>query len=206
MLLQNQKELHKWKTDNGDNIYNLQYPLNSDSIVIDLGGYKGVWAKQIIDLYNPNVYIIEPVYDFYKYMVYKFSNNNKVNLLNVGVSTENKNDIIYVNSDASSFNYCGEPLNVELLTLENILKTWNLKYVDLIQINIEGDEYSLLEKIINENIINCFKYIQIQFHTGIENHIERRENICKNLINKGFASRFSYPFVWEAWENKNLNK
>ena len=68
----NLNELIRWRNDNGDQTHNLNYPLNSDSIVIDLGGFKGVWASQIIDLYNPNVYIIEPINEFYSCLVKKF--------------------------------------------------------------------------------------------------------------------------------------
>ena len=50
------------------------------------------------------------------------------------------------------------------------------------------------------NMINKFKNIQIQFHLGIENDKERRNEIQKNLILKGFKNKFDYPFVWESWE------
>ena len=82
MLSLDLNELSRWINDNGDHTHNLQYPLNSDSIILDLGGFKGIWAQQIIDLYDPNVYIIEPISQFYLYMVEKFSCNNKIKLMN----------------------------------------------------------------------------------------------------------------------------
>ena len=44
-----------------------------------------------------------------------------------------------------------------------------------------------------------FKNIQIQFHLGIENDIERRDKIREGLIKNGFKINFDYPFVWESW-------
>lgn len=200
MLTLNSEELSKWFSDNGDQTHNLNYPLNEESVVMDLGGFKGIWASQIINLYNPNVYIIEPIYDYYNYMVSKFAHTNKVKLMNVGISDEDKEDIIFINEDGSSFNSSGKPEKVKLLTMKSIFNEWNLKKVDLLQINIEGHEYLLLENLVNEDILDKFKYIQIQFHQGIEDYISRRDSIHKKLLDRGFKIRFNYLFVWESWE------
>jgi FkbM family methyltransferase len=200
MLSLDLNELSRWINDNGDHTHNLQYPLNSDSIILDLGGFKGIWAQQIIDLYDPNMYIIEPISQFYLYTVEKFSYNNKVKLMNVGVANENKESIIYLNEDSSSFNSSGVATNVKLMTLETIFQTWNLTQIDLIQINIEGDEYIFLEQLVTSDILNKLKYIQIQFHKGIDRCIERRDAIRDKLLSRGFKNRFNYDFVWEGWE------
>ena len=68
-LTLNQQEIRRWFSDRGDYTHNINYDLNEDSIVIDLGGYTGVWAQQIIDKYNPNMYILEPIEEFYNGMV-----------------------------------------------------------------------------------------------------------------------------------------
>ena len=71
--------------------------------------------------------------------------------------------------------------------------------VDLIQINIEGDEYPLLEYMITNNLLKHFNNIQVQFHLGIEGAEERRDLIRKSFIDNGFKVKFDYPFVWESW-------
>ncbi len=193
-------ELRRWFSDNGDYTHNITYNLDENSVVIDLGGYTGVWAKQIIDKYNPYMYIIEPIPDFYNQMVSKFSNNNKVKLLNIGVGCENKNDVIFINGDATSSNLStGRGINVKFNTIDTILDEYNLNSVDLIQINIEGDEYPLLEHMLETGSINKFKNIQIQFHLGIVDDIKRRNKIREGLVDNGFKINFDYPFVWESW-------
>lgn len=196
----NSTSLAKWFANKGDATHILNHNLNKDSIVMDLGGYTGVWAQLIIDKYNPNVYIIEPMTQFYEIAKSKFSNNNKVKLMCVGVSQEKNEGIIYLSKDGSSANQKnGNPIKVKLKNMENILYEFKLDYVDLLQINIEGDEYSLLEDMIKTGFINKFNTIQIQFHLGIPNDIERRENIQKGLIQNGYKQRYNYDFVWEAW-------
>jgi len=196
----NNNEIIRWFSDNGDYTHNLNYDLNENSVVIDLGGYTGEWAQQIINKYNPNIFIIEPVTKFYDIMISKFSNNNKVHLMNVAAAIENKEGFLHINGDStSSLLKNGTALNIQYKSIDTILKIWNLDKVDLIQINIEGDEYELLDYMIQTDLISMFENIQIQFHLFVEDAVTKRENIRKGLINKGFKNKFDYPFVWESW-------
>lgn len=197
----NHEQIQKWRRDNGDNTHNLNYDLDENSIVMELGGYTGEWAQKIIKKYNPNLFIVEPIEKFYSHMVSKFANNSKVNLLNVGVGVETKKDQIFINGDGSSRNIkIGEPIEIQIETIENIFDKFNLSKVDLVQINIEGDEYPLLENMLDTGFIENFKNVQIQFHLNIEDCIERRQGIQQKLLEKKYNKKFDYPFVWESWE------
>jgi len=200
-LTLNPQEIQKWVRDRGDYTHNLNYDLNEDSVVVDLGGYTGIWGQQIINKYNPNLYILEPVPSFFNGMVNKFSTNSKVRLLNVGVSNENKSGSIFMGNDGTSSNLAsGEEIKVKFNTIDKVLAIWGLDEVDLIQINIEGDEYSLLESMLETGSVKKFKNIQVQFHLGIKNDIDRRNKIREELVNGGFKIKFDYAFVWESWE------
>ena len=58
--------------------------------------------------------------------------------------------------------------------------------------------------MFDKNILNNIKNIQIQFHEGIDNFIERRISIQEKLSLCGFINNFDYPFVWESWKNNNI--
>jgi|LakMenEpi03Aug12_release.lakeMendotaPanAssembly.Ray.scaffolds.fasta_scaffold375228_2 FkbM family methyltransferase len=204
--------LNKWFGDNGDYTHNINYELNNNSVVIDLGGYYGLWIDEILkknNPYIPNIILVEPVPDFYNHLVTKYENYKKIKVMNVGVSTD-KNETtksLYVSNDCSSTNFntnVNSVIQIKTLPIDKILSDNNINQVDLLQINIEGDEYALMEYMIESKIINKFKNIQIQFHLGIENDIERRVNIQKNLIYNGFKNKFDYPFVWESWEKNKM--
>jgi FkbM family methyltransferase len=204
--------LNKWFGDNGDYTHNINYELNNNSIVIDLGGYYGLWIDEILkknNPYVPNIILVEPVPDFYNHLVTKYENYKKIKVMNVGVSTD-KNEAtksLYLSNDGSSTNFNtngNSVIQIKTLPIDKILSDNNINQVDLLQINIEGDEYALMEYMIESKIINKFKNIQIQFHLGIENDIERRINIQKNLIYNGFENKFDYPFVWESWEKNKM--
>ena len=211
-MRQDYNSLEKWFSDNGDYTHNLNYELKDESVVIDLGGYHGLWVDEILKKNNPiipNIILVEPVPKFYNILVNKYNNHNKIIVLNFGVSTDESEHTktLYVSSDGSSTNFNQNPqsqIQIKTLPIDKILLENNIDKVDLLQINIEGDEYGLMEYMINKKIINNIKNIQIQFHLGIEGDINRRENIQKGLIENGFINKFNYPFVWESWENKNL--
>jgi FkbM family methyltransferase len=208
----NKQELSRWKIDRGDQIHILNHRLDSNSVVIDIGGYTGKWAEEIIKKYDPYVYIIEPVPQFYQVLTEKFKDNPKVTLLNVGVSNQDKKDYIFLNRDNSSIfsntssleNSASEKVEVSFLTMKSLLTKINRLNADLIQVNIEGAEYSLLEHMIEERTILNFVAIQIQFHLGIESAESRREKIIEKMQALGFKNIFSYPNVWEGWRLENV--
>jgi FkbM family methyltransferase len=201
----NQAECEKWFQDNGDYTHNINYDLNENSVIMDLGGYTGNWAQQMMDKYNPNIYIIEPIPLFYNIMCEKFIYNKKIHLLNVGISTQNKEDVIFIDNDktSSNSNYKKYSITTKFNTIETILAHWNLDTIDLLQMNIEGDEYSVLEYMIDNESIRKMKNIQIQFHIHIKDSINMRNSIQAGLISCGFKNNFNYPFVWESWRNEN---
>ena len=199
-LYLNQPQLSRWVEDNGDYTHSLHHNLTSDSVVIDLGGYTGVWAEQIIRRYNCNICLVEPIFESWKTLFEKFESNPKVRILKGAVGTSNTEKTMYVRGDSTSSNVeTGEPVVVEYRTIDYILDQWKLDRVDLLQVNIEGDEYELLQYMLDNNIIDKFKTIQVQFHLGIKDATSKHKAICKGLEERGFKVKYSYPFVWEAW-------
>jgi len=69
-----------WERDRGDEIKIIDYPLDSNSQVIELGGFTGMWSKKIIDKFNPNLIIVEPVPEFIYELKRNFTGYQKVNI------------------------------------------------------------------------------------------------------------------------------
>ena len=198
------QEIQQWFASNGDDTHLINYDLNENSTIMDLGGYTGVWIEKMIKKYNPTAYAIEPIKSFFEIMENKFNGNNKVNLVNLGVSNENKKSLIYLSGDGSSSRGTGNSEEVELVTMDNLLDRCKLNNVDLLQINIEGEEYPLLEHMLETGSINRFKNIQIQFHGsghGFDfDPVSRRRKIQNGLIKNGFIQKYNFEFVWESWQ------
>lgn len=191
-----------WLKVNGDNILRLNYPLNENSIVFDVGGYHGDWASKIIQKYNSIVYIFEPINEFVD-IIKKNIQNDSVTILDYGLSDETKTIEISVNDDSSSvFKTTNNMRLINLKSIKEFLdENKSINEIDLIKINIEGGEYQLLESLINESLITRFKNIQIQFHTCIDNAVERREKIRLALA-KTHKETYNFDWIWENWELK----
>ena len=51
-----------WFECNGDKTLRLDYKLNQESFVIDLGGYEGEWSADIFCKYGSNIYVFEEIF------------------------------------------------------------------------------------------------------------------------------------------------
>jgi hypothetical protein len=197
----------RWDKDNGNFHLVANYPLNEDSWVIELGGYQGHWTNRIVSQYKCNILVIEPIPDFCKSIYESFSGNPKVFIENHGISTEEKNIKLSYNLDASSqyINGTDTKIDVKCFTMEQYLEKYNIEKVDLVQVNIEGEEYPLFEQWIQSDILKKFKYIQIQFHEVGDDYRERKNKIEEGLRNLGFENQWDYDIVFTSWKNKNLD-
>jgi FkbM family methyltransferase len=198
----------KWEEDNGDFTKILDYPIDENSQVIELGGYIGEWTEKLVNKYNPKLLIVEPILKFVETLEYKFKNNNKVIIENSAISTSNKTIQLHVldSSTSESIKVSENIINVNAYNIEYFVKKYNLSKIDLVQVNIECEEYPLLLNWISADFLNNVRFIQIQFHTFCDDYEEKYLIINRGLQNLGFEIRYRYDFVWESWENKNFIK
>jgi FkbM family methyltransferase len=193
-------EFDRWFNDGGDLRYRYDYDLNEDSVVFDVGGYEGKFSKKIEQDFNCKIFIFEPIKYYYELIVNKFSSNSNVKVYNFGLSKLNEDIKIFHSNDASSI--FKESDSYEIIKSKNISDFINensIKKIDLLKLNIEGSEYDLLERLIEDNKLHIIDNIQVQFHTFIDNCIERRNNIREKL-RKTHHETYCYDFVWENWE------
>jgi FkbM family methyltransferase len=191
--------VYRWFNDCGDATLRLNYPLTENSIVFDIGGYKGEWAEKIIKLYNPYIYIFEPIPEYYLEIFKKLGANPKVSIYNFGLSDKNEKASISLLSNSSSIYKKGKNcINIRLQDISNFIKKANISRIDLMKINIEGGEYSLLERMINVKIIEICQDIQVQFHNFMP-EAERRRNKIRESLAKTHFTTYEYLFVWENW-------
>ncbi|MCP9762912.1 FkbM family methyltransferase [Lacihabitans soyangensis] len=197
---------HFYSNNGNEKLYNFQ--LDENSTVIDLGGYVGGWTAQISSKYNCKIFIFEPCLEYYQIIEKRFKSNKKVIPLNLGLSGQNVKLKIHKNGVSSSIfpsksnSSVGEVEEIELLSAKDFLFSNSLLKVNLIKINIEGGEFDLLEYLIDENLIERFDNILVQFHENFHNDSNiRMAKIHSKLSNTHFLT-FQFPFVWENWKRK----
>ncbi len=196
----------QWFKDGGDDNLRFQYPLNSKSVVVDLGGYKGEFALDIHNRYDCYVYVFEPVKLFYLYCDKLFKGNSKVLVFNYGLSDDNKSAYISDEDNGSSIIKSNEE-NCELIVLkkfEEILDYLGIEVIDLLKINVEGSEFEILPHLLKTGVIKKVKYLQIQFHSFYPNAGPLRDSI-RHELSLTHDEMWNYPFVWESWKLRILN-
>lgn len=199
----NASEVERWFQNNGDSTLRLDYDLTADSFVMDLGGYKGEWTKNIFTKYRCNVLIFEPYIPFFKKIESRFANNNNIKAYGFGLSGKNQIVQFSVADNGSSvFNKSNKKAEIQLKDIKEFLEEHTIPNVDLIKINIEGGEYDLLEAMIDKGIIRMFRNIQVQFHNFFPEAKDRMNKIQENL-SKTHELTYQFEFVWENWRLKS---
>lgn len=196
-------EAKRWFGDRGDTTLRLDYPLNAESIVVDLGGYKGAWAQEIYDRYSCNVHIFEPHPRFYEECRQRFLSIDNVTVHDYGLSDSDGTFFISDDDDASSFSlesHSGTNIECKLRNAHEAFSDIQLSYIDLIKINIEGGEFQVLPVLIENEWMKCIQFLQIQFHT-VGNYKSERDFIREQL-SITHAEQWCYEFVWEGWARK----
>ncbi len=194
----------KWFEDKGDETLRLDYDLTENSVVFDIGGYKGEFAAQMICKYNCNVYIFEPIPEFFEIIKQKFNRNKKVHPYCFGLSDKTASQKISLTDNSSSLFIEDENgLVIQTKSIFDFINENNIQQIDLAKINIEGAEYALLESIIEQGMITRFKNIQVQFHDFIINDAKNRMEKIQAALSKTHELTYQYNFIWENWKLKD---
>lgn len=152
------------------NFFDNYNKLNKDSVILDFGANIGEVSDHIYNKYKCNIYAYEPNVACYNYMKKRFINNDKIKIFNLAVSNYSGNSFLYFHKDAAANNderfiqgatlrkekdniSENKKIEVKAINISEILNSF--KKIDLIKIDIEGSEYSILPELIkNRNKIN----------------------------------------------------
>lgn len=188
--------VRKWMADNGDKTLRLDYDLNEESVVIDGGGYVGGWSTDIYNKYKCNIYIFEPVKYYFDLLTKKFIENDKVHVYHVGLSNSNKDIDISISSDSSSvYNKNGKMENIKLVDIKSFLGDLDIDKVDLMKLNVEGEEYNILDRMIETDMVKDFDNLQIQFHRFVDKYDDRKKFIDSKILTS-HTTTYEYNYVW----------
>jgi FkbM family methyltransferase len=192
-------EVTRWIADKGDTTLRLNYPLNPDSVVFDLGGYEGWFAARIFGKYLSKVYVFEPYAKYCEDIRDRFLHNPNIFVFPFGLAEQNSTASLAISDEGSSmFKEAKETVNIQLVRAADFFAEKKISFIDLMKINIEGGEYGLLEHLIETGFISKIKDVQIQFHDFVPGAEERMKNI-QTQLRKTHKLTYEYKFIWENW-------
>lgn len=187
--------IKEWFDIDGDNTLRLDYPLNENSIVVDLGAYIGEWSEKIYSRSGCRIIAYEPVREYYEKAKERLRDNDRIQIINAAVGAIQGTTEISLLDDGSSFYRPGAIKEIVRVHSINSLLS---DRVDLMKMNIEGGEYEVLYEIIKQGKTTLVSNYQIQFHRCVPNYEEKYGNIIHHFA-KTHELTYLFPFVWENW-------
>jgi len=199
------KEVQRWFSDGGDYELRLDYNLDDESVVFDLGGYQGWFAENINQKFKSKIYVFEPSIPFYRSMDKKFKKNFNIKLFNYGLSDVNADLNLVAANDGSYLAEYGNDSSsgdIEIVKIKSFSETYKnlgIDNIDLLKINVEGAEYSIMNNIFENNLQTKIKNFQIQFH-HISSECDNNLTSIRNKLSETHTQKWNYEWVWESWE------
>lgn len=174
----------------------LDWPLTRDSVVVEVGGYKGRWGLQIAERYAPRLFVFEP--QPWAAAVCRAVLKGKALVLpyalgvSAGVALMGEWE-----TDGCSLLKAGAEHQVEMVEIGATFRQLAITHVDLMLMNIEGYEYVLLPHMIEHGILP--QRLMVQFHE-YEAGPSATESVFALLASAGYQVAWTYGAVLTAWE------
>lgn len=196
----NEEAINIWNIEMGEVTHRINYPLTPDSLVIDAGGYLGNFASHIFAKYQCEIHVYEPVQEYYKFIENRFLENDNIDIFPFGLSNETQNVEIKKSNDKSSlYLKTMEAFTIEGIALRKLSELYKDKKIDLLKLNVEGEEYNIFEDMFEHDLQNNIQNIQVQFHDIIEEEGKGRPAIQEKLSETHHLT-YNFPFIFENWE------
>lgn len=192
----------------GDDTYAVEWPLTTESIVLEIGGYEGRWAKQIAERYAPHLYVFEPQQWAYEKCRAALASYPRAQVLNYGLWVHaGLLPMGDYETDGASFvkdgEWCAADRRVMGVGLVReageVWRELELDNVDLCLINIEGGEYTLLPHLIETGLLNRIRFLMVQFHLFVPDGAAHY-SAARREIERTHRVKWDFGTTLTAWE------
>jgi FkbM family methyltransferase len=176
----------------------LEWPLTRDSVVVEVGGYKGRWALQIAERYAPRLFVFEP--QEWAAHVCQEVLGEQATVLPFALGDRYGTFLMSEwETDGCTFvKSSGHP--ADMCEISKVFQHYELTHIDLMLMNIEGYEYTLIPHMLDRGILPA--RLMVQFHTFADPTGERERMIKEQLAQQGYRETWTYGAVLTAWERR----
>lgn len=139
-----------------------------NKIILDIGGNEGEWSKIALEIFsNSTIYIFEPSSKLKSHLDNIFINNDRVNFLPHGLSDTSGSLKLYNSGELIGTSYPKDSAieyeEINVSTVDQFCYANLIKEIDYMKIDVEGNEYKVLQGSINFLKAKKIKFIQFEF-------------------------------------------
>lgn len=193
----------RWKEEKGDETYALDWPLNKSSLVWEIGGYEGRWAKQMYDRFACKIHIFEPQDWAVKKLYELFKDASGVIVHNHGLWVRDCSlPMREYETDGASIVKPTDFNNDIYFAPMKTIDTFLVDEVDVALMNIEGGEYILIPYLIGTGLIKRFKHFWAQFHGFFDpdgakgRRIREQMSLTHNVLWDAYTTAIAWERKW----------
>lgn len=158
----------------------MNYELNKNSVVLEIGNHNTDWASMVLVRCEPNLFIFEPNKEKYASALQIENISDKVVCENIG----------YVDSKFESDGMKYEDIN-------KFFKEFKIDFVDLIKIDLNGYENRFIKRLFDKKHISKINHMMITFY---QPESEETDKVKKKLQETHVKTWDDDTF--EVWSNK----
>ena len=195
--------LVRFAKDGYDDLLYRDHDLVKGQSVLVLGAYKGGSIQEWMNRYTVKVYAVEPVKEYVEILLQKRAENESLEIFPFAVGSKSKE--IEINLDEYSTSTFIETKNKRKIQQHDIVEYLESLEIfpTVVEINIEGGEYEVMERLITSEVVNKIETFVIQFHNYNLECEFKRARIRLDLL-KTHRCVFNYEWIWERWEKSPL--
>lgn len=198
-----QETVDEWFRVDGNNTLRLDYQFGPNDIIYDVGAYLGGGALRMSNAWGCEIYSFEPIPEYYEQLKENTADYPNIHVFNFGLGDQSMMGYMDLQGDASTIKEHGQ-IAIEVMAVDEFMEEHNHNHISLIEINIEGGEYDLLDYMVGQEIVKRFDNITIQFHDVFPDASDRMQSIW-TALSKTHELTYQYIFNFENWKRKGIN-
>lgn len=172
-----------------------EFDVKNQNVIIDIGANIGLYSLLAAKSNrNCKVFSFEPNPDTYKRFEYNIRLNNIENIYPYKLAVSDFNGLSYFKKSKNTWvskitdSKDMETIEVDTITLDEIIKDNSIEIIDLLKIDVEGSELNVIKG--STNTIKIVKKIILEYHSK-----ELQKNCLDILDENGFRIVYEKPLI-----------
>lgn len=196
------RAIKSWKIAQGDRRLLLDFHFAPGDLVLEGGCYRGDYTGRIAACGQPTVIGYEPVEAFCAAARRATAHQPRVEIRCAGLSNRDGISEVALCGEGTSSHRSGAPETATILLerAADVIRRLD-RDVALLALNVEGEEYAILEDLLHEKLMERIGCLLVQFHRITPDSDAHHSAIAAKL-GKTHGMRWRYPFVWERWDRR----